>query len=44
MAKKNTNMEDMFAEMSTTLQGVAVDLSTIKETITELKNTVNGTR
>lgn len=38
-------MDNMFAEiskMSTTLQGVAADIITIKETTNELKNTVNG--
>lgn len=43
--EKTASLENMFAEISkisTTLQGVAADILTIKETTNELKNTVSG--
>lgn len=44
-SEKNASLEDLLAEvskMSSTLNTVATDVSTIKETTTELKNTVSA--
>ena len=45
IVEDTVNLENMFSEiskMSATLQAVAADILTIKETTNELKNTVNG--